>query len=89
MSQSASGRARNAFRVAFSRATDHLRRKSTANAVAFEDVGSPLSAGRLHQEADAHRPWWARQYLRLWRATYVRYGIALPLPRALRKPRRP
>ena len=62
------------------------RRANAANAVAFEEFGGALSVVSLRLGlADENQPAWVRQYLRLWRAAYLRYGVALPVPRSLRR----
>ena len=85
-----SSRSGNPVATVFARAVNHWRRINASNAAAFEELGSPLSVMTIRLGlADTQRPWWARQYLRLWRRAYVRHGIALPLPLALRKHSRP
>jgi len=82
LSASAHGAVRTSL---LTRLADRWRLWSVGNALAFEDGGGTLSEMSVRLGADDHRPAWARQYLRLWRAAYLRYGIALPVRGVLRR----
>jgi hypothetical protein len=86
LSASASRPALRLLATALDRLAGWWRRRNVANALDFEELGGALSVFSVRLGlADADRPAWARAYLRLWGAAYLKYGIALPVPRILRR----